>query len=133
MPRSAGVRSICRGSVARLPLVPGVLVGGVNNGRAMWSRTRFPNGDQVMVSMAKDEAKLFQMKWGGLIPGRTLVTLDAMALVTVFDLWGGELTPLTRSQTILARLTELVMASESAGDVERVFNDPNSGLPLKGQ
>lgn len=112
--------------------MPGVVVGKIDNGRAgMWSRTKFPNGEQVMVSMAKDEAKVMKMKWGGTLPGRTLVTLDAMALVTVFDLWSGDYTALTRSQTILARLTEMVMTHNSAAEVEAAFNDPNSGLPAK--
>lgn len=119
-----------RCKLARLPPVPGVLVGRIDNG-PMWSRTKFPNGDQVMVSMAKDEAKLFKMKLGGLLPGRTLATLDAMELVTVFDLWGDEYTPLTRSQAILTRVTELVMAQESSADVERAFKDPTSQMPLK--
>jgi hypothetical protein len=98
----------------------------------MWSRTKFPNGDQVMVSMAKDEAKLLKMKWGGMLPDRTLVTLDAIELVTVFDLWGDGYTPLTRSQAILSRITDLVAAQNSAAEVEATFNDPNSGMPRKG-
>jgi len=97
----------------------------------MWSRVKFPNGDQVMISMARDEAKLFKMKFGGLLPGRTLATLDAMGLVDLWDLWGLEYTPLTRSQTILARITSLVMQRNSADEVEAAFNDPNSEVPLK--
>lgn len=97
----------------------------------MWSRTKFPNGDQVMVSMARDEANLIKMKWGGAIPDRTLATLDAIALVAVFDLWGDEYTPLTRSQAMLTRITELVMSHESAADVESAFNGAASSLPLK--
>jgi hypothetical protein len=106
-------------------------VGGVNSGTTgMWSRVKYPNGDQVMVSMAKDEAKLLRMKWGGLLPERELVTLDCLALVDVFDLWNGY-TPLQRSQTILARVTEAISAYDSAAEVETAFNDPASPYPRK--
>lgn len=119
--------------MARFRLVPGVLVGGVNNGRAMWSRTRFPNGDQVMVSMARDEAKLSQdevrrphsrpdarhAKRDGTCDGIRLMGQRVHATQALADDLG---------EAYRAR-----DARESAGDVERVFNDPNSGLPLKGQ
>lgn len=106
-------------------------MGRIDNGRTgMWSRVKFPNGDQVMISMAKDEAKLIKMKWGGALPDKDLVTLDAIELVSVFDLWG-EQTPLSRSQAMLTRLTDLVMARDSAADVASAFNDPESDFPLK--
>lgn len=97
----------------------------------MWSRVRFENGDQVMVSMASDEVKLFKMKWGGMIPGETLATLDALALVENWDLFAGH-DPLSRSTEILDRVTAMVVIWESAAEVEAAFRpkDPRSPPPI---
>ena len=83
----------------------------------------FPNGDKVMVSFAgfpRPEVKLFRLKWGGLLPGETLVTLDPGRAVVAWRL-DPTVGRHELSTAVLDRFTAEVMTCESAADVRRMF------------
>ena len=111
----------------------GLVVARVAKGAGgMWTRIAFPNGDQVMVSMARDEIKLLKMKWRGTIPGETLATLDAMYLAEAWELMGGNYMPLTRTTEILDRVSAMVAICDDANGVKTAFSakDPRNPPPI---
>ncbi len=50
----------------------------------MWTEVHFPNGDRVMVSMARNEIKIWKIsRWGALFGRETLATIDIPSLMAV--------------------------------------------------
>src|SRR5439155_9909910 len=50
----------------------------------MWTEVHFPNGDRVMVSLARDGMQIWKIsRWGALFGRETLATLDPASLAAL--------------------------------------------------
>lgn len=101
--------------------MPGELVGRVaKGGLGMWTRVKFPNGDQVMISMAHTDIRIVKMKWGGAFPERTLVSLSTSILGEFRDANPGA-SAIAVNTAVLDWLTKLLLMCESADDAQGRF------------
>lgn len=106
--------------------MPGKLIAKVAAGEhGMWSRVEFPNGDQVMVSMAAGEVKVLRMR--GTVPVETLATVSPGGAAIAWGLDYDEALrkggPVGLSAAILDAFTEKVLDCSSARGVEDAFQD----------
>lgn len=46
----------------------------------MWTRVRFPNGDLILIGLARSGIRISKMKWGGLWPAEVLANIPAERL-----------------------------------------------------
>ena len=120
--------------------MPGRLIAKIASGQLMWSRVELANGDQIMVSMAAGEVKLYKMR--GLMPVKTLATVSPGAAAIAWEIdyedalkdlrfsADGTLTetfkdggPAHLAAEILDRFTAEVLECSSAREVAHAFDD----------
>lgn len=91
----------------------------------MFTRVKFQNDDDMMVSMAPREVKIIKMRFGGTIPGETLAKIETKAQTSRATRgtlrMAQDMVDRMDAEALLDQLTEKVMGCESAEDVKRTF------------